>query len=65
VDTKLDLVQLAGSLGKLGEVEDNGYLLIFRIDGYEITIFPNGRAMVKGTTETQVARSLYSRYVGI
>ncbi len=31
---------------------------------YEMTVFPDGRAIVKGTTDTAVARSLYARYIG-
>ena len=60
----LDLEDLASSLGRLGRIENNGYLLVFSLDGYEMTIFPNGRAIIKGTMDESVARSLYSRYVG-
>jgi adenylyltransferase/sulfurtransferase len=31
---------------------------------YEMTVFPDGRAIVKGTSDTGVARSLYARHVG-
>ena len=61
----LNFEELAVQLGKLGHLEDNGYLLVFCIDGYEMTVFPNGRAIIKGTTDTEVARSLYSRYIGL
>jgi len=60
----LDMEDLACSLGRLGHVTDNGYLLVFSVDGYEMTLFPNGRAIIKGTTDESVARSLYSRYIG-
>lgn len=60
----LDFEVLAPSLARLGRVENNGYLLVFIIDGYEMTIFPNGRAIIKGNTDTKVARSVYSRYIG-
>ena len=33
-------------------------------DGCELTLFPDGRAIIKGTSEEAVARSLYARYVG-
>jgi hypothetical protein len=39
-------------------------VLKFWRDDYEITLFPDGRAIIKGTTDTAVARSLYARYVG-
>ena len=54
---------------KLGVVEDFaatrliGILKFFR-DPYEMTLFPDGRAIIKGTTDTAVARSLYARFVG-
>jgi molybdopterin/thiamine biosynthesis adenylyltransferase len=62
---EVDLEELLVSLGRVGEAESNGYLLVFRVDGYEMTVFPTGRAIIKGTTEEGVARSLYSRYVGL
>ncbi|MBI4463858.1 MAG: thiazole biosynthesis adenylyltransferase ThiF, partial [Acidobacteria bacterium] len=31
---------------------------------YEMTIFTDGRAIIKGTTDPAVARSLYARYIG-
>jgi len=63
--TEIDLGRLACDLSKVGRVMDNGYLLVFCIDGYEMTIFPTGRSMIKGTTDEHIARSLYSRYVGL
>ncbi|MBU4490530.1 MAG: ThiF family adenylyltransferase [Actinobacteria bacterium] len=62
---EIDLESLARDLSKVGRVMDNGYLLVFGIDGYEMTVFPTGRAIIKGTTDQQIARSLYSRYVGL
>ena len=35
-----------------------------REDAFEMTIFPDGRAIIKGTTDVAVARSLYSQYIG-
>ncbi|MHB8896816.1 MAG: thiazole biosynthesis adenylyltransferase ThiF, partial [Candidatus Geothermincolia bacterium] len=63
-DRMLDLEELGEALAKVGRVERNAYLLTLTTEGYEITIFPNGRAIVKGTTDVQAARSLYSKYVG-
>jgi molybdopterin-synthase adenylyltransferase len=34
------------------------------LDPYELTVFPDGRAIVKGTTDTGIARGVYARYVG-
>ncbi|MDZ7336189.1 MAG: ThiF family adenylyltransferase [candidate division KSB1 bacterium] len=62
--TQLDLPRLAIQLAELGVVKANEYLIRFEIENYELSIFPDGRAIVKGTTDTAIARSLYSRYVG-
>jgi adenylyltransferase/sulfurtransferase len=62
--TKLDLAGLATNLSALGDVKQNEYLLRFEVDGKELTIFNDGRAIVKGTDDISVARSLYARYVG-
>jgi len=40
-------------------------LLRFKVDGYEFTIFPDARAIIKGTDEENTAKTLYSRYIGI
>jgi molybdopterin-synthase adenylyltransferase len=60
----LDLAALAANLGTITEVKQNEYLVRFSIDGNEITVFSDGRAIIKGTDNTTAARSLYSRYVG-
>ena len=43
----------------------NRHLARLRIDGYELTVFPDGRAIVKGAEDAAVARGLYARYVGM
>jgi molybdopterin/thiamine biosynthesis adenylyltransferase len=60
----LDLGQLKAKLAPLGAVRANDFALRFELDVYEMTIFPDGRAIIKGTTDVAVARSLYSRYIG-
>jgi molybdopterin-synthase adenylyltransferase len=60
----LDLRVLSGQLAALGDVRVNEFALRFFPLPYEMTIFPDGRAIIKGTTDVGVARSLYSRYVG-
>jgi adenylyltransferase/sulfurtransferase len=47
-----------------GQVRHNEFALRFFHDPYEMTLFPDGRAIIKGTTDTGVARSLYARFVG-
>jgi molybdopterin-synthase adenylyltransferase len=60
----IDLGELEAQLAPLGEVRANEFALRFRIEPYEMTIFPDGRVIVKGTSDEGVARSLYARYVG-
>ncbi|MFL6373671.1 MAG: ThiF family adenylyltransferase [Pyrinomonadaceae bacterium] len=62
--TSLDLGLLASNLDSLADVKQNEYLLRFSIDDREITVFADGRAIVKGTDDVAAARSLYARYVG-
>ena len=61
---RLDLADLAMRLEPLGQVRRNDFALRFVLTPYELTIFPDGRAIIKGTTDVGVARSLYARYVG-
>ncbi len=60
----IDLAHLEARLAPLGEVRANEFVLRFLTGAYELTIFPDGRAIVKGTSDLGVARSLYARYVG-
>ena len=60
----LDLVTLAKTLKGLGEVRVNEFALRFTDGAHEITAFPDGRAIIKGTTDVGLARSLYSRFIG-
>ena len=55
---------LAHRLAPLGSLEKNRFLLRANIDDYQLTIFANGRAIISGTYDLAVAKSLYSRYVG-
>jgi molybdopterin-synthase adenylyltransferase len=60
----VDLTALARRLEPLGEVRANGLLLRFRTPPHTITVFPDGRALIQGTTDVGRARSLYARYIG-
>lgn len=46
------------------KLKRNPYLLRAQIDDYEFTIFPDNRAIIKGTEDETIAKSLYSRYIG-
>ncbi|HID94116.1 MAG TPA: NAD(P)H-binding protein [bacterium (Candidatus Stahlbacteria)] len=63
--TKISLENLGQQLAKVGEVVHKGYVLFFKIDSYELIIFPDARAIIKGTTDIPMARSLYAKYIGI
>jgi adenylyltransferase/sulfurtransferase len=60
----VDLERLGAELSRLGPVKSNPYALRFVCAPHELTIFPDGRAIIKGTQDLAVARSLYARYVG-
>jgi len=60
----LELRDLAVRLAPLGSVRSNEFALRFETPPYLMTIFPDGRAIIKGTTDVGIARSLYARYIG-
>lgn len=60
----IDFTEMDRRLQPHGIVRHNDFVLKFWHDPYEMTLFPDGRAIIKGTTDTAVARSLYARYVG-
>jgi molybdopterin-synthase adenylyltransferase len=62
---KLDLGELGRRLSAAAaEVRNNDFLLRFRVPPYEMTVFADGRAVIKGTQDPAIARSLYARYIG-
>src|SRR5450432_4159560 len=56
--------EMSARLQPHGTVKHNDFVLKFWRDPYEMTLFPDGRAIIKGTDDTAVARSLYARFVG-
>ncbi|HUA15686.1 MAG TPA: ThiF family adenylyltransferase [Verrucomicrobiae bacterium] len=60
----IDFHEMDRRLRPHGTVRHNDYVLKFWREPYEMTLFPDGRAIIKGTTDTAIARSLYARYVG-
>lgn len=60
----IDFAEMQNRLETHGIVRHNEFVLKFWREPYEMTLFPDGRAIIKGTTDTGVARSLYARYVG-
>jgi molybdopterin/thiamine biosynthesis adenylyltransferase len=60
----LNFAELAGRLAPLGEVRYNAFMLRFATEGHEFTVFPDGRAIIKGTNDIAKARTLYAQFVG-
>jgi molybdopterin-synthase adenylyltransferase len=61
----LDLAALRARLAStVSDVRHNEFLIRFRVPPYEMTVFADGRAILKGSKDPTVARSLYARYIG-
>lgn len=68
----IDLSDLAERLKSHGSFTVTPFLLRGRFSAetgengspMELTLFPDGRAIIKGTTEPDLARTIYARYVG-
>jgi adenylyltransferase/sulfurtransferase len=60
---RVSLQELAGRLEPLCDVYANRFLVRFTAEGHEFTIFPDGRAIIKGTRDETRARALYARFV--
>jgi len=62
---KLQFEEMARHLREMGgEVSFNRFMLKFSAEGYEFTVFPDGRAIIKGTSDLDKARTLYAKYIG-
>jgi adenylyltransferase/sulfurtransferase len=61
----VDLVDLARRLAPLAPVRSNDFAVRAMVESFELTVFPDGRAIIKGTTDPGVARGVYARYVGM
>jgi len=64
-EDKVSFSDLAERLNPVGEVAFNDYMLRFRVNSYELTVFPDGRTIVKGTPDEVVARTLFAKYIGL
>ncbi|MCX8173975.1 MAG: ThiF family adenylyltransferase [Thermoplasmata archaeon] len=63
--TKIDMGEIRKKVGKTGEVKRAGKILKINIDGKEITLFPDGGAIIKGTDSLEIAKSVYAKYIGM
>jgi hypothetical protein len=61
---RLDFPEMAVRLAPLGEIRHNAFMLRFAAEGHEFTVFPDGRAIIKGTNDIAKARTLYAQFVG-
>lgn len=61
---RIDFGKVAEKLAGQVPVEYNDYVLSIHPAPFEIMIFANGRAIVKGTEDAGQAKSLYARYIG-
>ena len=61
---QIDLPKLAQTLENIGDIKLNEYLLRLNIDDYELTIFKDARAIIRGTEDLTIARSVYAKYIG-
>jgi adenylyltransferase/sulfurtransferase len=60
----LDFDLLRETLGRILKIEENPYLLKFHVDGMDVMVFHDGRAMIFGTADPEIALSLYGKYIG-
>lgn len=60
----LALEPLAEQLAQMGTVTRNPFLVRVDLGEHTLTVFRDGRAIVSGTEEPAVARSLYAKYIG-
>lgn len=63
-EVTISLPSLAKRLQAIGEVTFNEFLLRFQVNDYLITVFLDARAIIRGTSDETVARSLYAKYIG-
>lgn len=60
----LNFEEMAKNLEVMGTVNYNRFLLKFSVESFEFTVFPDGRAIIKGTNDVDKARTLYAKYIG-
>jgi len=63
-EVTISLPALANRLQAIGEVTFNEFMLRFQVNDYLVTIFPDARAIIRGTSDETVARNLYAKYIG-
>jgi len=61
---EINLRELASKLEHLDNIKCADFILLFKIEKHEISVFRDGRAIIKGTNDENVAKSIYARYIG-
>jgi len=62
---KINLKEIGARLSRVGTVTANPFLLRCAVAGYELTVFKDGRAIIQGTKDPTVAKSVYAKYIGV
>ena len=52
-------------LTKVGKVTSNPFLMRCAVEGFDITLFKDGRAIIEGTKDPTVAKNVYAKYIGL
>lgn len=63
--SNIDLPNLADKLKNVGEIKINRYLVRLKVENYELTVFKDARAIIRGTDDASIARSIYAKYIGV
>ncbi len=64
-DVDISLKRLAERLAPVAAVTRNEHMLRFPVEGErEMVVFPDGRALLRNTTDETLARRLYAKYIG-
>lgn len=61
---RINLKEMSERLSVHGEVHVNAFLLRVQVERYHITLFTDGRAIIAGTEDPAIARSVYSKLIG-
>lgn len=60
----VDLDVISRRLSRLGTVRRAGSVLVADVEGHHVTLFPDGRALIRGVKDETAARAVYAKYVG-
>jgi hypothetical protein len=61
---RVDLEGISRRLAMLGTVRNVGSVLVADVEGHHVTLFPDGRALIRGVKDEAAARAVYAKYVG-